>query len=133
MKIIVSYSELSSLVYKKTDKHLTFSFAGYNTLNVLMELSIGFFTASPSLNVLFNSVESNHVYLSLSDTLMGLSKIVDNTIPSLLQQLKCVSLHDNKFDIDLNEIQKLKSMLEIMDLTDISFQNSYIELSFKLH
>lgn len=130
MKILIDFSEIQSLVKSKTGRELMLSAMNERTVKAETKVSmkvplIGEIEKTIGLNVSVEQIEDNDVHIKY-DGGMG----TDMIIGGLLTFLSSSSARNmvektqgNGIVVHLNEIEEARKVLDMVELTDISFQN----------
>lgn len=139
MKVQIDFSEIQFLVKSKTGRELVLSAMNERTVKAETKVSIkvpllGEIEKTIGLNVSVERIEDNDVHLKY-DGGMG----TDMIIGGLLTFLSSSSARNmvekaqgNGIVVHLNEIEEARKVLDMVELTDISFQNESAVIEGKL-
>lgn len=123
----VPISELQQMISYKVGFHVGLKIEDYKTLAV--EKRIGGKILGHTLHVeaSITGIENSNIHLSLSGPPMILSKL-----PQIKHQAFSFS-DDNKVVVHLNEISQLKTVMEKIEMTAISFAQNNVVVDLKVH
>ena len=139
MKILIKFSEIQSLVKSKTGRKLMLSAMNERTVKAETKVSmkvplIGEIEKTIGLNVSVEQIEDNDVHLKY-DGGMGTDMIVGGLLTFLSSSSArnmVEKTQGNGIVVHLNEIEEARKVLDMVELTDISFQNESAVIEGKL-
>ena len=130
MKASVSYQELQKLVTEQTKQPISFEFVDQKTLKVLYELNLGFMKKKIGINLKVLEVIGTDLRVQYStgfgmDGLVGtaLNMVKDRIPAGLLEEQP-----DHILLVHLDKIDKVKPVLERIDLKDVNMLAEALEL-----
>ena len=130
MKASVSYQELQKLVTEQTKQPISFEFVDQKTLKVLYELNLGFMKKKIGINLKVLEVIGTDLRVQYStgfgmDGLVGtaLNMVKDRIPAGLLEEQP-----DHVLLVHLEKIDKVKPVLERIDLKDVNMLAEALEL-----
>lgn len=139
MKIQIDFSEIQSLVKSKTGRELVLSAMNERTVKAETKVSmkvplLGEIEKTIGLNVSVERIEDNDVHLKY-DGGMGTDMIVGGLLTFLSSSSArnmVEKTQGNGIVVHLNEIEEPRKVLDMVELTDISFQNESVVIEGKL-
>lgn len=139
MKIQIDFSEIQSLVKSKTGRELVLSAMNERTVKAETKVSmkvplLGEIEKAIGLNVSVERIEDNDVHLKY-DGGMGTDMIVGGLLTFLSSSSArnmVEKAQGNGIVVHLNEIEEARKVLDMVELTDISFQNESAVIEGKL-
>ena len=139
MKIQIDFSEIQSLVKSKTGRELVLSAMNERTVKAESKVSIkvpllGEIEKAIGLNVSVERIEDNDVHLKY-DGGMGTDMIVGGLLTFLSSSSArnmVEKTQGNGIVVHLNEIEETRKVFDMVELTDISFQNESAVIEGKL-
>lgn len=139
MKIQIDFSEIQSLVKSKTGRELVLSAMNERTVKAESKVSmkvplLGEIEKTIGLNVSVERIEDNDVHLKY-DGGMGTDMIVGGLLTFLSSSSArnmVEKTQGNGIVVHLNEIEEARKVLDMVELTDISFQNESVVIEGKL-
>lgn len=139
MKIQIDFSEIQSLVKSKTGRELVLSAMNERTVKAETKVSmkvplLGEIEKTIGLNVSVERIEDNDVHLKY-DGGMGTDMIVGGLLTFLSSSSArnmVEKTQGNGIVVHLNEIEEARKVLDMVELTDISFQNESVVIEGKL-
>ena len=130
MKASVSYQELQKLVTEQTKQPISFEFVDNKTLKVLYELNLGIMKKKIGIDLKVLEVVGTGLRVQYSggfgmDGLVGMAlNMVRDKIPAgLLEEQP-----DHVLLVHLDKIDKVKPVLERIDLKDVNMLAEALEL-----
>jgi hypothetical protein len=130
MRASVSYQELQKLVTEQTKQPISFEFVDNKTLKVLYELNLGIMKKKVGIDLKILDIIGTDLKVKYSagfgmDNLVGMAlNMVKDKIPAgLLDEQP-----DHVFLVHLNKIDKVKPVLERIDLKDVNMLAEALEL-----
>ena len=130
MKASVSYQELQKLVTEQTKQPISFEFVDQKTLKVLYELNLGFMKKKVGINLKVLDIVGTDLRVQYStgfgmDGLVGtaLNMVKDRIPAGLLEEQP-----DHILLVHLDKIDKVKPVLERIDLKDVNMLAEALEL-----
>ena len=130
MKASVSYQELQKLVTEQTKQPIGFEFVDQKTVKVLYELNLGIMKKKIGIDLKVLDIIGTNLRVKYSagfgmDGLVGMAlNMVKDKIPAgLLDEQP-----DHVFLVHLNKIDKVKPVLERIDLKDVNMLAEALEL-----
>ena len=130
MKASISYQELQKLVTEQTKQPISFEFVDQKTLKVLYELNLGFMKKKVGINLKVLDVVGTDLRVQYStgfgmDGLVGtaLNMVKDRIPASLLEEQP-----DHILLVHIDKIDKVKPVLERIDLKDVNMLAEALEL-----
>ena len=130
MKASVSYQELQKLVTEQTKQPISFEFVDQKTLKVLYELNLGFMKKKVGINLKVLDIVGTDLRIQYStgfgmDGLVGtaLNMVKDRIPAGLLEEQP-----DHILLVHLDKIDKVKPVLERIDLKDVNMLAEALEL-----
>ena len=130
MRASVSYQELQKLVTEQTKQPISFEFVDNKTLKVLYELNLGIMKKKVGIDLKILDIINTDLKVKYSagfgmDGLVGMAlNMVKDKIPSGLLEEQS----DHVLLVHLNKIDKVKPVLERIDLKDVNMLAEALEL-----
>ena len=139
MKAIITFSEIQSLVKSKTGREIVLSAIDEQTVKAEAKVSVkvpflGKIKKSIGVNVSVEKIEGNNVHLKYEGG-MGTDMIIGGllTFLSSTPAMKMVEkTQGNGIVVHLNEIKEAQKVLEIIELTDIVFQDNAMNVEGRI-
>ena len=130
MKASVSYQELQKLVTEQTKQPISFEFVDQKTLKVLYELNLGFMKKKIGINLKVLEVIGTDLRVQYS-TGFGMDGLVGTALNMLKDRIPAGLLEeqpDHILLVHLDKIDKVKPVLERIDLKDVNMLAEALEL-----
>ena len=129
MKASVSYQELQRLVTEQTHQPISFEFVDNKTVKVMYELSFGLVKKKVGIDLKVLDIVGTDLRVKysagLGDNLVGIAlNMVKNKIPAGLME----ELPEHVLLVHLDKIDKVKPVLERIDLKDVNMLTEALEL-----
>lgn len=139
MNITIRFQEIQSLVKSKTGREIVLSAIDEQTVKAEAKVSVkvpflGEIKKSIGVNVLVEKIEGNNVHLKYEGG-MGTDMIIGGllTFLSSTPAMKMVEkTQGNGIVVHLNEIKEAQKVLEIIELTDIVFQDNAMNVEGRI-
>ena len=139
MQVIFEYSEIQSLIKSKTGREIVLSAIDEQTVKAEAKVSVkvpflGEIKKSIGVNVSVEKIEGNNVHLKYEGG-MGTDMIIGGllTFLSSTPAMKMVEkTQGNGIVVHLNEIKEAQKVLEIIELTDIVFQDNAMNVEGRI-
>lgn len=139
MQAIIDFSEIHSLVKSKTGREVVLSAISERTVKAEAKMSvkvpfIGEIEKTIVVEVTMERIDGQDVYLRY-DSGMGTDMIIGGvlTFLSSTPAKKMVEkMQGNGIVVHLNEIEEVRKVLDVVELTDITFQNESVIVEGKL-
>ena len=139
MKVIVYYTELQSLVKSKTGREIVLSAIDEQTVQAEAKVSVkvpflGKIEKSIGVNVSVEKIEGNDVHLKYEGG-MGTDMIIGGLLSFLSSSpaMKMVEkTQGNGIIVHLNEIKEARKVLEMVELTNIVFQEKGVAIEGRI-
>ena len=139
MKIVLDYQEIQSLIKSKTGREIVLSAIDEQTVKAEAKVSVkvpflGEIKKSIGVNVSVEKIEGNNVHLKYEGG-MGTDMIIGGllTFLSSTPAMKMVEkTQGNGIVVHLNEIKEAQKVLEIIELTDIVFQDNAMNVEGRI-
>ena len=131
MKATIEYSEIQSLVKSKTRREIGLSAIDERTVKVEAKVNVkvpflGKIEKSVGVNVLVEKIEGNDVHLKYEGG-MGTDMIIGGLL-SFLSSTPAMKVVEktlgNGIVVHLNEVEEARKVLDIVELTNIVFQEN---------
>ena len=131
MKAIITFSEIQSLVKSKTGREIGLSAIDERTVKAEAKVSVkvpflGEIEKSIGVNVSVEKIEGNDVHLKYEGG-MGTDMIIGGLLSFLSSTpaMKMVEkMPGNGIVVHLNEVEEARKVLDIVELTNIEFQEN---------
>lgn len=138
MNIVLDYQEIQSLVKSKTGREIVLSAIDERTVKVEAKVSVkvpflGEIEKSIGVNVSVEKIEGNDVHLKYEGG-MGTDMIIGGllTFLSSTPAMKMVEkTQGNGIIVHINEIKEAQKVLEMVELTNIVFQENSVTVEGK--
>ena len=130
MKASVSYQELQKLVTEQTKQPISFEFVDQKTLKVLYELNLGFMKKKVGINLKVLDIVGTDLRIQYS-TGFGMDGLVGTALNMLKDRIPAGLLEeqpDHILLVHLDKIDKVKPVLERIDLKDVNMLAEALEL-----
>lgn len=130
MKASVSYQELQKLVTEQTKQPISFEFVDSKTIKVLYELNLGLMKKKIGINLKVLDVVGTDLRVQYS-TGFGMDGLVGTALNMLKDRIPAGLLEeqpDHVLLVHLDKIDKVKPVLERIDLKDINMLAEALEL-----
>lgn len=139
MNITIRFQEIQSLVKSKTGREIVLSAIDEQTVKAEAKVSVkvpflGKIKKSIGVNVSVEKIEGNNVHLKYEGG-MGTDMIIGGllTFLSSTPAMKMVEkTQGNGIVVHLNEIKEAQKVLEIIELTDIVFQDNAMNVEGRI-
>ena len=139
MKATIEYSEIQSLIKAKTGREIVLSAIDEQTVKAEAKVSVkvpflGEIKKSIGVNVSVEKIEGNDVHLKYEGG-MGTDMIIGGllTFLSSTPAMKMVEkTQGNGIVVHLNEIKEAQKVLEMVELTDIVFQDNAMNVEGRI-
>ena len=139
MNITIRFQEIQSLVKSKTGREIVLSAIDEQTVKAEAKVSVkvpflGEIKKSIGVNVSVEKIEGNNVHLKYEGG-MGTDMIIGGllTFLSSTPAMKMVEkTQGNGIVVHLNEIKEAQKVLEIIELTDIVFQDNAMNVEGRI-
>ena len=139
MKVIVYYTELQSLVKSKTGREIVLSAIDEQTVQAEAKVSVkvpflGKIEKSIGVNVSVEKIEGNDVHLKYEGG-MGTDMIIGGLLSFLSSSpaMKMVEkTQGNGIIVHLNEIKEARKVLDMVELTNIVFQEKGVAIEGRI-
>lgn len=130
MKASVSYQELQRLITEQTKYPISFEFVDQKTIKVLYELNLGFMKKKIGINLKVLEVVGTVLRVQYS-TGFGMDGLVGTALNMLKARIPAGLLEeqpDHVLLVHLDKIDKVKPVLERIDLKDVNMLAEALEL-----
>lgn len=135
MLLTITYPEIQDLIKQKAQKNIRLSAIDSRTVSVSTDIVLPMVGAKEiKVQLILNEINNDYALLSYSN---GLG--VDFIITAFLKYIETQtdisyfqSLPNNRIKIQLNKIPKLQSVLKTIEVQNLSFMTSNMELNFQL-
>ena len=139
MNIILDYQEIQSLVRQKTGREIALSAINERTVKAEAKVSVkvpflGEIEKSIGVNVSVEKIEGNDVHLKYEGG-MGTDMIIGGLLTFLSSSpaMKMVEkTPGNGIVVHLNEVEEARKVLDLVELTDIAFNDNAVDIEGKL-
>ena len=139
MQVKFEYSEIQSLIKAKTGREIGLSVIDERTVKAEAKVSVkvpflGEIEKSIGVNVSVEKIEGNDVHLKY-DGGMGTDMIIGGLLtflsssPALKLMLKT---QGNGIVVHLDEVEEARKVLDLVELTDIAFNDNAVDIEGKL-
>ena len=138
MNAIIYYQEIHSLIKAKTGREIRLSAIDGRTVKAEAKVNVkvpllGEIEKSIGVNVLVEKIEGNDIWLKY-DGGMGTDMIIGGLL-SFLSSTAAMKMVEktqgNGIVVHLDEIEKARKVLDVVELTDIVFMNDAMDLEGK--
>ena len=139
MNITIRFQEIQSLVKSKTGREIVLSAIDEQTVKAEAKVSVkvpflGEIKKSIGVNVSVEKIEGNNVHLKYEGG-MGTDMIIGGLL-SFLSSTPAMKMVEktqgNGIVVHLNEIKEAQKVLEIIELTDIVFQDNAMNVEGRI-
>ena len=139
MQATIEYSEIQSLVKSKTGREIGLSAINERTVKAEAKVSVkvpflGKIEKSVGVNVSVEKIEGNDVHLKY-DGCMGTDMIIGGLL-SFLSSTPAMKVVEktpgNGIVVHLNEVKEARKVLDLVELTDIAFNDNAVDIEGKL-
>ena len=139
MKAIITFSEIQSLVKSKTGREIGLSAIDERTVKAEAKVNVkvpflGKIEKSVGVNVSVEKIEGNDVHLKY-DGSMGTDMIIGGVL-SFLSSTTAMKMVENTqgngIVVHLAEIKEARKVLEVVQLKDLSFDDTSVRVECKL-
>ena len=130
MKASVSYQELQRLITEQTKYPISFEFVDQKTIKVLYELNLGLMKKKIGINLKVLEVIGTDLRVQYS-TGFGMDGLVGTALNMLKDRIPAGLLEeqpDHVLLVHLDKIDKVKPVLERIDLKDVNMLAEALEL-----
>ena len=130
MKASVSYQELQKLVVEQTKQPISFAFVDEKTIKVLYEINLGIMKNKVGVDVKVLDINGTDLRVKYS-TGFGMDGIVSMALGMVKDKIPAGLLEEQPEHvllIHLDKIEKLKPVLERIDLKDVNMLAEALEL-----
>ena len=139
MKIVLDYQEIQSLIKSKTGREIVLSAIDERTIKAEAKVSVkvpflGEIEKSIGVNVSVEKIEGNDVHLKYEGG-MGTDMIIGGllTFLSSTPAMKMVGkTQGNGIVVHLDEVEEARKVLEMLELKDLSFDDTSVRVECKL-
>ena len=139
MKIVLDYQEIQSLIKSKTGREIVLSAIDERTIKAEAKVSVkvpflGKIEKSIGVNVSVEKIEDNDIWLKY-DGGMGTDMIIDGLLSFLSSTpaMKVVEkTQGNGIVVHLDEVEEARKVLDLVELTDIAFNDNAVDIEGKL-
>ncbi|MBQ3580319.1 MAG: hypothetical protein II975_04935 [Bacteroidales bacterium] len=132
MQFRISYLEIQSLIYRKTDKSILFSYDSPHSVRVGYDVTVLFKSTTVGLDITVERVDNTAVYLSYGGG-MGIQFMVKQALEHAKNQPGADMLEavdDNGLIFHLDKNPQLQQLLEHITLQDIRFDEHDVIIEF---
>lgn len=139
MKIVLDYQEIQSLIKSKTGREIVLSAIDERTIKAEAKVSVkvpflGKIEKSIGVNVSVEKIEGNDIWLKY-DGGMGTDMIIDGLL-SFLSSTAAMKMVEktqgNGIVVHLDEVEEARKVLDLVELTDIAFNDNAVDIEGKL-
>ena len=136
MEIKINYTELQDYISSKFDKKVELSYANFSTVTVSTKVSVLGFSKTVGIDLAFERIEDSVLYVSYGGAL-GIELLVSPAI-SFLKHLVpetagfVEETAGHKLAINLTMLDELKNVLDKVELREIRFDETSINVVAKL-
>lgn len=136
MEIKINYTELEDYILSKFGKKVELSYANFSTVKVSTKVSVLGFSKTVGIDLAFEKIEDTGLYVSYGGAL-GIELLVSPAI-SFLKHLvpeKAGFVEEtagHKLEINLAMLDELKIVLDKVELREIRFDETSINVVAKL-
>ena len=130
MKASVSYQELQKLVVEQTKQPISFAFVDEKTIKVLYEINLGIMKNKVGVDVKVLDINGTDLRVKYS-TGFGMDGIVSMALGMVKDKIPAGLLEEQPEHvllIHLDKIEKLKPVLERIDLKDVNMLAEALEM-----
>ena len=129
MKLQIPYKELEALVLKKYNQEVKLGYVDEKTISVTKKVVI----KDATINISVNQVAGNDISLSYQAG-FGIEWIIKGALMWFKESIKdfVEELEDNKLLIHLDKIDQISSMLDKIEILDITFDKVDANVAFKV-
>ena len=133
MKLQISYSELESIIRKKTGQSVEIGYVNPQTITIRKEIKVLFVQKAVSVNVEVVEIAGTNLVLRY-DAGLGLEMAAKGVMIYFKEALGNLveERGQNALVVHLDQIEKLKGALPAVKLQTISFDDKTTIISFKL-
>ena len=139
MQATIEYSEIQSLVKSKTGREIGLSAIDERTVKAEAKVSVkvpflGKIEKSVGVNVSVEKIEGNDVHLEYEGG-MGTDMIIGGLLSFLSSTpaMKVVEkMQGNGIVVHLDEVEEARKVLDLVELTDIAFNDNAVDIEGKL-
>ena len=133
MKLQISYSELESIIRKKTGQSVEIGYLNPQTITIRKEIKVLFVQKTVSVNVEVVEIAGTDLVLRY-DAGLGLEMAAKGVMIYFKEALGNLveERGQNALVVHLNQIEKIKGALSAVNLQTISFDDKTTIISFKL-
>ena len=139
MQVKFEYSEIQSLIKAKTGRDISLSAIDEQTVKAEAKVSVkvpflGEIEKSIGVNVSVEKIEGNDVHLQYEGG-MGTDMIIGGLL-SFLSSTPAMKVVEktpgNGIVVHLNEVKEARKVLDLVELTDIAFNDNAVDIEGKL-
>lgn len=139
MKVVFDYSEIQSLVKSKTGREISLSNIDERTVKMEAKVGVkvpllGEIEKGIGVDVSVEKIEGNDVWLKYGGG-MGTDMIIGGVL-SFLSSTPAIKMVEktsgNGIVIHLNEVEEARKVLEVVELKDLSFDDTSVRVECKL-
>ena len=139
MKIVLDYQEIQSLIKSKTGREIVLYAIDERTIKAEAKVSVkvpflGKIEKSIGVNVSVEKIEGNDIWLKY-DGGMGTDMIIDGLL-SFLSSTAAMKMVEktqgNGIVVHLDEVEEARKVLDLVELTDIAFNDNAVDIEGKL-
>lgn len=136
MEIRINYTELQDYILSKFGKEVGFSYANFSTITVSTKVSVLGFSKNIGIDLAIEKIENSVLYVSYGGK-MGIELLVSPAI-SFLKHLVperagfVEETAGHKLAINLAMLDELKNVLDKVELREIRFDETSINVVAKL-
>ena len=129
MRLQLSFKELEAFLMKKYDQQVKLGFVDEKTISVTKKVVI----KDATINISVDQVAGNDISLSYQAG-FGIEWIIKGALMWFKESIKdfVEELEDNKLLIHLDKIDQISSMLDKIEILDITFDKVNANVSFKV-
>jgi len=133
MQFRISYTEIQSLVYSKTNKTIVFSYDSIHSVRVGYDITLLFKTTNIGLDVMVESVDNSAVVLNYSG-----GPSIQFMVKQVLEHAKnqpgvdmLEAVEGNRLIFHLDKNPQIQQVLERVTIQDIRFDVGNVIIEFK--
>ena len=140
MKIQIPLDEMSALIKAKSGHEIQFTAQGKKTIKVNYDLNVkmpivGNVSKNISADFTIKGLEGEKLHLSYSSNMLGLKSILPSLFkmfPSINKDNLVAFTDDSDLVVDLSKIDKVHKVLEQVEIEDITFSDTSMEVLFSM-
>jgi hypothetical protein len=129
MRLQLSFKELEAFLMKKYDQEVKLGFVDEKTISVTKKVVI----KDATINISVDQVAGNDISLSYQAG-FGIEWIIKGALMWFKESIKdfVEELDENKLQIHLDKIDQISSMLDKIEILDITFDKVNANVAFKV-